>query len=408
MLAHTRPLVISGFGGASQACRALERIGLEDGAGVSGYNEDWLQSLIHDHPALLPVAEIEPALQSLVPVCRELPVPTGYVDNLYVTPEGGIVLVETKLWRNAESRRKVVAQILDYAKDLARMSYDDLESRIRQALRNPGFSLFRHVLPEGAPIEEARFHDAVARNLRLGRMLLLIVGDGIQESVEQLAEYLQRHIGLHFSLALVELALFRDEDRVVVQPKVVVRTVQIERAVVRLESGVAIGPASIETVPDSSTKARPVSLTDQSFDEALAMVDPKLPEQIRAFLERASLLGVIGEQKVNLNLKWVHPEKGSFSVGVINRSGQLETSVYVPSRAGAIGRHDLSETYLAALASIIPNGVVRKTASVNGWSAATADGKAPAVSDLLRRQDDWLKAIGGYADGLQAALAEPG
>jgi hypothetical protein len=48
------------------------------------------------------------------------------------------------------------------------------------------------------------------RPLRGGRrqagrpVLLLIVGDGIREGVEGIAEYLQAHAGLHFSPGLVE------------------------------------------------------------------------------------------------------------------------------------------------------------------------------------------------------------
>jgi hypothetical protein len=40
-------------------------------------------------------------------------------------------------------------------------------------------------------LDEASFVGAVARNLRLGRMLLLVVGNGIREGVETLTDYLQ-------------------------------------------------------------------------------------------------------------------------------------------------------------------------------------------------------------------------
>ncbi len=35
------------------------------------------------------------------------------------------MLVEAKLWRNPEARRKVIGQILDYAKELSRWNYED-------------------------------------------------------------------------------------------------------------------------------------------------------------------------------------------------------------------------------------------------------------------------------------------
>jgi hypothetical protein len=57
------------------------------------YDERWLQTLIQAHPAVLPAGQIEPAMMSLEPVCTELPLPSGYLDNLLMTREGGLVLV---------------------------------------------------------------------------------------------------------------------------------------------------------------------------------------------------------------------------------------------------------------------------------------------------------------------------
>jgi hypothetical protein len=67
----------------------------KNGAPPGGaYDEDWLQQLIMNHPSLLPAADIEPAFSPLIPVCRELPCEAGFLDNLFVTPQGHIALVE--------------------------------------------------------------------------------------------------------------------------------------------------------------------------------------------------------------------------------------------------------------------------------------------------------------------------
>jgi hypothetical protein len=58
----------------------------------------------------------------------ELPLPSGYVDNLYATPDGDLIVGETKLFRNPEARREVVAQIIDYAKDLSALTYESLNA----------------------------------------------------------------------------------------------------------------------------------------------------------------------------------------------------------------------------------------------------------------------------------------
>ena len=100
---------------------------------ASNLEERWLQELIHQHPTCLPMDQIEPGIGPLVPVCMELPLHVGSVDNLFITPEGHLVVVEVKLWRNPEARRKVVAQTLEYATALFKLSYDELEAAVRKA-----------------------------------------------------------------------------------------------------------------------------------------------------------------------------------------------------------------------------------------------------------------------------------
>ena len=96
------------------------------------FNELWLQELIEENPSLIPSGEVSGEYAPLVCIGREVPVgcgeTQGYIDNLYITPSGGIVIVETKLFRNQESRRTVVAQILDYAKELQKWDSTKINS----------------------------------------------------------------------------------------------------------------------------------------------------------------------------------------------------------------------------------------------------------------------------------------
>ena len=78
----------------------LERIKLGSGT----HSESWLQALIFDHPEILPVTQIEPAFGVPLPAAREVACGHGTIDNLYLTPDGEIILVETKLWRNAQTK----------------------------------------------------------------------------------------------------------------------------------------------------------------------------------------------------------------------------------------------------------------------------------------------------------------
>jgi hypothetical protein len=87
-------------------------------------------------------------------------------------------------------------------------------------------------------VDETAFDDALSVNLRRGRFLLLLVGDGIREGVEAIAAYLQAHAGLHFSLGLVELPIYLMPDGGrLVSPRVLAHTHVITRHVVSLPEG---------------------------------------------------------------------------------------------------------------------------------------------------------------------------
>ncbi len=81
-------------------------------AGV--FSEDWLQNLLFRHASLLPLKDIGTDFSPGIPVGREI----ANTDLLLVSPAGAITIVETKLWRNPEAHRTVVAQILEYARSL--------------------------------------------------------------------------------------------------------------------------------------------------------------------------------------------------------------------------------------------------------------------------------------------------
>jgi hypothetical protein len=208
------------------------------GGGADAYDEDWLQDLLFAHPELLPVDEIDHAYERLVPICRELETRAGPLDVLYATPEGRLVIVEAKLWRNPEARRKVIGQILDYATELSQWSYEDLQREVSRATKRTGNTLFQIVRERFPDVDESRLVDDVTRTLRFGSFLLLIVGDGIREGAASIANFLERGGNLHFSLGLVEMAIFDMPDGGrLVQPRVLAKTVELKRAVLVAADG---------------------------------------------------------------------------------------------------------------------------------------------------------------------------
>lgn len=266
---------------ASGPAVALTQIPQTGAAG--GVLEDYIQALVHAHPTVLPIAEVDPIFKGAVAVCRELATPAGPIDNFLVTPSGLPVLVECKLWRNAEARREVVGQILDYAKELARFTVSDLQRAVAQATKGGPSALLDIVRAADPAVDEVEFNDNLTANLRRGRFLLLLVGDGIRERVEAIADYLQEHAGLHFSLGLVELAIFDMPDGArLVTPRVLAHTHTITRTVVALPEGFAMQDEEAVAATERDVDPETASLGDarqQFWTEFLAMLKLDDPEQ---------------------------------------------------------------------------------------------------------------------------------
>ncbi len=226
----------------------LERIPLTQGE----FSEEWLQKLLQESPQLLPVAEIDSIYAPLVCIGREVHTNVGYIDNLYVSPKGYITIVETKLWRNPQARREVVGQIIDYAKELKQFTYEKLDHSVRaynQKYHNKELGIFDSMVEQNLLVQEdeALFTDMIAKNLSNARFLLLVVGDGIRDSVWRMAEFLNSTPNMLYNIALVELEVYKvsEEERLVV-PNLLMKTEILERFVFRVENGSAIPIESVE------------------------------------------------------------------------------------------------------------------------------------------------------------------
>jgi len=250
---------------------------------AEGRDEAWLRDLLAAHPNLLPIDEVDPSFAPLAPLCTEMRTEAGPVDVALISPTGRLTLVECKLWRNPEARRKVVAQILDYARAISRWTYADLQRQVAAASGRKGNVPFEAAKGLAPDLDEAVFVDATARALREGRFLLLIAGDGIREGVSGMTDLITRNAALGFSFGLIEVALYGfGEDGLIVQPRVVAKTETIERLFVRV---VTEGEETIaEQFPDDSVESaaevgEDPSAADRAWWEPLTHMTFDDPEQ---------------------------------------------------------------------------------------------------------------------------------
>jgi hypothetical protein len=328
---------------------------------------------------------------------------------LYVTPAGDIIVAETKLWRNPQARREVVGQIIDYAKDLSAWNYEELEAAIRRTQvgrsSEKQIKLYDFVMTAGdAEIDEAQFIDAVSRNLRRGRLLLLIVGDGIQQGAENITAFLQQHAGLHFTLGLIELAVFTlPAGGYLVQPRILARTTNIDRGIVTIEDGrITVKPPSpqVTTTPVSRT----TSISEERFYEELAKSHPNVPARLKAFVEQLSALGVTKDFGTkSMILRWRPDEARAWSLGAILTDGKVWTEM-LHSQTDAVGLLDLSHAYVKHLASLVPGAYV-KEGKPTSWHV-DKDGTYVSVSDLLAHESGWYAAIQEFTAAAKVALSD--
>jgi hypothetical protein len=372
----------------------LEKINL----GLGHHDEAWLQALAFEHPQVLPMMDIEPGLGELVAVAREIPCGHGYIDNLYVTGAGDLVLVEAKLWRNAQSRREVVGQALDYVAALMGMGIEAFETSCRRGQGMGARTLHALVSERGDALDEAAFLDAVSRNLAQGRLVVVVLGDGIRSETEALAELLQSHAGAHFTFALVECALWRSPatGEILVIPSTLLRTAMITRGVVAIEQGV---PTIRPVAPDVPTEPRTIS--EEIFYEHLAARDPLLPQTVKDFVASLEPLGIYPEFKASLNLKADLPgAPRATNFGYITRHGKLWTDTLAWTAPAAVALAYNEQLAGLARCTIAMTSSGSPYISTNGSSA-------PLVTVLLPDQAAaWKEAIEQASEAIRKAYAQ--
>ena len=205
------------------------------------FEEKWLQNLLIKHPKLLPTSEIDDTFAPLFFVADEISVScTDRLDNLYITPSGHLVIVETKLWRNPEAVRTVVAQAQDYAKSMQYWSYERINKIFQKRERTDIFSAMKKAGLLSSNITEHEFIDKVTKNLKQANFLLLIVGDGIREGLPELVDFINNPINGGYHIALCQIQVFEQSGKRIAIPRLIAKTVEL--GVFRIKDKISFEP----------------------------------------------------------------------------------------------------------------------------------------------------------------------
>lgn len=161
------------------------------------------------------------------------------IDNLFVARDGKIILVEDKLLKN-ESSRRVIAQTIDYAQDMQKWSYEDLNDAFKkQVKKNPSKQGLYEYINEysGGTVDQYEFVRNVEKNLSTATILILIVGDKIHNDTEFMAAFLNQHTTMNFQIGLIEIEVYiTDEGDWIVIPYLTKKSEVVEKQYIRIFS----------------------------------------------------------------------------------------------------------------------------------------------------------------------------
>lgn len=170
-----------------------------------------LQSLLLESPRLLDISEIRDRSSQLIFAVKEFGLPgSGFTDILAFSSQGDIAIIECKLAANAEIKREVIGQILEYASYLYQMSYETLDKKIKQL---KGKSLSE--LVSALSIEEwdeDLFRQGIVQSLDKGSFILVIVVNEINDRLRRTIRYLNEcSTDTAFSIHALEINRFEAE-----------------------------------------------------------------------------------------------------------------------------------------------------------------------------------------------------
>jgi hypothetical protein len=189
---------------------------------------------------------------------REFKVGSGYIDLIFVTDKADILLVETKLIKNFESSRVVIAQTIDYLKSLVNIGVDDF---IRQIA-----SMKTKYLNE--KIYDDRFIALLHSNLLRGNVSILILGDDINPNLLGMVTSIQSAPHLAFTIYLIKLLSFFDGNSRFLLPVMISKTNEVERSVINITIDTATGKQLIESqTPEKLGKGSKPVLNWEQFLE---------------------------------------------------------------------------------------------------------------------------------------------
>jgi hypothetical protein len=161
-----------------------------------------LEKAIADIPQLIPVDGLSAEPLRFATLSSQWPAGSGAADVVLLASDAVLTVVETKLNRNPEARREVVSQVIEYAAYLTEWSAAEIAERAGST-----FKAAVEELVDDAETED-EFRSRLDKNLRDGRLRLLVAVDEVGEQALKLVTFLNANS--NFEIYLLQVSAYED------------------------------------------------------------------------------------------------------------------------------------------------------------------------------------------------------
>ena len=218
--------------------------------------------------------------------------------------------------------------------------------------------------------------------------------------MEELANFIHRNGNLNFTLGLIELPIYRnpDNDELIITPRVLAKTKEIERVVYRFSDKL------VEEKVEKEENSRTISET-VFFERLQNSVGKEVTEKFKNFVgELSSELHIIPQmgrgKKLSVNLKSTND---TCNFASIQEDGEVWFYGIV-SKTEEMGNRKIGIDYLKKLAVIV-NGEYYDKYKQWFWCVKRS-GKYIQLVNYMKRSSDWKLLISQTMDEIRKVEEE--
>jgi len=158
-------------------------------------NEGALQDILYKSPDIIPIEKLGERLKEPKIFVKEAGLPgSGYTDLIGIDEDGGITIIECKLAINADIRRKVIGQLLEYAAFLWEKNYEEFDDICCKAEKwgNKHLSDIMQEKMEAMkePWSDEEFRSKISSTLTDGDFRLIIAVDALNDELRRTVEFI--------------------------------------------------------------------------------------------------------------------------------------------------------------------------------------------------------------------------